>query len=286
MEPILQLCNITKHYTGFQLEQVSLTVPSGCIVGLIGENGAGKSTLFRIALGLAQPESGSILFQGKPFAATPAQNADIGVVFGDISFCGSLTPLHVEKICQTAYPRWDHAQYHRLLELLQVPEKKPIQELSKGTKMKLNLAIALSHRPKLLLLDEATSGLDPIVRETILDLFLEFVQEEDHSILISSHISSDLERIADYLVFLHEGKVFFSLPKDTLHDAYGILRCRTEQFEAIPKAEMLAYRKEACQWDVLVADKKQARLRYPHIPVDDATIDEVLAIYVKGVRTV
>ena len=151
-------------------------------------------------------------------------------------------------------------------------------------KMKLSIAVAFAHHPQLLILDEATSGLDPIVRDDILDMFLEFVQDEEHSILVSSHITSDLEKVADYIVFIHQGKVIFSLPKDTLLYQYGILRCRTEEFNQIDKGDILAYQKKDFEWEVLVADKEKAAQKYRKCVIDNATIDEIMLLYIKGVQ--
>ncbi len=148
--------------------------------------------------------------------------------------------------------------------------------------MKLGIAVALSHKPKLLILDEATGGLDPVMRDDMLDLFLDFVQDEDHSILMSSHISTDLEKVADYITFIHKGKTLFCKEKDELRYQYGIIRCKTDQFHAIDKSEILAYRKRDYQWDVLVADKEKARRKYKTAVVDNASIDDILLLYVKG----
>ena len=149
-------------------------------------------------------------------------------------------------------------------------------------KMKLSIAVALSHHSQLLILDEATSGLDPVVRDDILDMFLEFVQDEGHSILVSSHITSDLEKVADYIVFIHQGKVVFVKPKDELRYQYGVLRCGKAQFEEIDRADMVAWRRQDYEWEVLVADREAARRKYPKAVVDPATIDEIMLLYVKG----
>ena len=148
--------------------------------------------------------------------------------------------------------------------------------------MKLCIAVALSHKPKLLILDEATSGLDPVMRDDILDVFLDFVQDENHSILMSSHITTDLEKVADYITFIHQGKVLFCKTKDELHYHYGIIRCGAAMFDQLDKDEILAYRKDDYQWNVLVADKGKARRKYKNAVVDDATIDDILLLYVKG----
>ena len=208
----------------------------------------------------------------------------IGVVFDGSSYPETLTPRKLNRVFQSLYQGWDEAGYFALLEQLSLPADKKIKAFSKGMKMKLSLAVAFSHGAKLLVLDEATSGLDPVVRDDILDLCLGFVQEEDRAILVSSHITSDLEKVADYIVFLHKGRVVFCKPKDELRYHYGILRCGAAQFEAIDKGEVLAWRRQDYQWEVLVADRAAAQRKYPKAVVDPATIDEIMLLYVKGER--
>lgn len=283
MESILSIKNLSKTYTGFQLEDISLEIPKGCVMGLIGENGAGKSTTINAILDLIQRDKGTVTFWGKELSADPHRlKEDIGVVFDDINFYETLTPGQIGSICAAAYRKWEPAQYSRLTKRFGLPLDKEIKTLSKGMKRKLCIATALSHQPKLLILDEPTSGLDPVMREDILEVFLDFVQNEDHSILISSHISTDLEKIADYITFIHQGKVVFSRKKDELIYDYGIIRCTSSQFESIHREEMLAWRKCDYQWEALVADKDTARRKYRDIVVDNATIDDILLLYVKG----
>jgi ABC-2 type transport system ATP-binding protein len=180
------------------------------------------------------------------------------------------------------YRSWDEAAYFRLLNQFSLPPEKRIKQFSKGMKTKLAISVALSHHSRLLILDEATSGLDPVIRDDILDMLLDFVQEEDHSILVSSHITSDLEKIADYIVFIHEGKVVFSKPKDELVEQYGVLKCGAAQFDALDKADIIVYRKMDYEWQVLVADREKMQKKYPKAMVVPATIDEIMLLYVKG----
>ena len=205
-------------------------------------------------------------------------------MFDGINFYETLTPAKVGKISGAAYKQWDEYLYQDYLKRFGLPLDKEIKTLSKGMKMKLCIAVALSHKPKLLILDEATSGLDPVMRDDILDVFLDFVQDENHSILMSSHITTDLEKVADYITFIHQGKVLFCKTKDELRYKYGIIRCGAAVFDQIDKAEILAYRKDDYQWNVLVADKEKARKKYKAAVVDDATIDDILLLYVKGER--
>jgi ABC-2 type transport system ATP-binding protein len=282
MEAILQVENLTKKYAGFKLDHVSFSVPKGAIMGLIGENGAGKSTTINAILDLIHKDDGKVTFWGRELASSKQLKEDIGVVFDGINFYETLTPAGVGKISKAAYKQWDDLLYRDYLKRFQIPSDKEIKSLSKGMKMKLCIAVALSHKPKLLILDEATSGLDPVMRDDILDVFLEFVQDENHSILMSSHITSDLEKIADYITFIHHGKVIFCKTKDELRYSYGIIRCGSAVFEQIDKSQILACRKDDYQWNVLVADKEAARRKYRTAVVDDATIDDILLLYVKG----
>ena len=285
MEPILQVKDLTKQYPDFMLDHVSFSVPRGTIVGLIGENGAGKSTTLKAILDLIRKDDGTVRFFGEELTEDRKDmKENIGVVFDGIHFHETLTPAKIEKISAAAYRQWNSQTYHGYLEQFSLPADKEIKTFSKGMKMKLGIAAALSHDPKLLILDEATSGLDPVMRDDILDVFLDFVQDENHSILMSSHITTDLEKVADYITFIHQGKVLFCKTKDELRYKYGIIRCGAAVFDQIDKAEILAYRKDDYQWNVLVADKEKARKKYKAAVVDDATIDDILLLYVKGER--
>ena len=280
----LELQGLTKHYKDFTLGPLDLTLPGGTICGLIGENGAGKSTTIKAILDLIRKDDGTVTFWGRKLSESKQLKEDIGVVFGQGNFYETLTPTQIGSISAAAYTQWDQATYEGYLTRFQLPKDKVLKTFSNGMRTKLGIAVALSHHPKLLILDEATSGLDPVVREDILDVFWEFVQDERHSILMSSHITSDLEKIADCITFLHQGKLLFCKPKDELRYQYGVLRCGEAQFKRLDSGEILVYRKEPCQIDVLVADKEAARRRHPDMVVDDATIDDILLLYVKGER--
>ena len=285
MAAILEVKNLTKHYDGFTLDHVSFQVPGGCIMGLVGENGAGKSTTIKAILDLVHKDEGNVTFWGRELSDSSDLKEDIGVVFDGISFYETLTPVQVGKILGAAYRRWDDKLYKQYLERFSIPKEKEIKGLSKGMKAKLSIAAALSHRPKFLIMDEATSGLDPVMRDDMLDVFLEFVQDEEHSILMSSHITTDLEKVADYITFIHQGKLLFCKSKDELRYQYGIVRCGAAVFEQMDRSQVLAWRKEDYQWDVLVPDKEKARSLYKNAVVDDATIDDILLLYVKGERS-
>ncbi len=281
MTNAFMVSGLTKTYKDFVLDHVSFTVPSGSIVGLIGENGAGKSTTINAALGLIQKEDGvvSILDREELDGNVKEQ---IGVVFDGSNYPEILSPRKLNRVMKNIYRTWDEQVYLRLLKQFSLPSDKQIKQFSKGMKMKLAISAALSHHSRLLILDEATSGLDPVVRDDILDMLLDFVQDEEHSILVSSHITSDLEKIADYIVFIHEGKVVFEKPKDELTEQYGIIKCGAAQFDALDKSDIISYRKMDYEWQILVSDRERMQKKYPKALVVPATIDEIMLLYVKG----
>ena len=282
MDEILQIKDLTKSYRDFKLDRVSFSIPKGSIMGLIGENGAGESTTINAILGLIKKDKGTVRFWGKELDSSKQIKENIGVVFDGINFYETLTPEKVGKICAAAYKQWDSSTYQKFLERFSLSKGKEIKTLSKGMKMKLSIAAALSHRPKLLILDEATSGLDPVMRADILEIFAEFVREGGHSILMSSHITTDLEKVADYITFIHRGKVLFCKRKSELCRDYGMIRCESDLFEKFDRADILAYRREGNQWNILVGDKEMAKNKYKNVVVDTITIEDMLLMYVKG----
>ncbi len=281
MTNALTISGLTKSYKDFVLDHVSFAVPSGAIVGLIGENGAGKSTTINAALGLIQKESGhvSILEHEEIDSDTKEQ---IGVVFDGSNYPEILSPKKINRVMKNIYRSWDEQTYFRLLKNFSLPIDKQIKQFSKGMKMKLAISVAFSHHSKLLILDEATNGLDPVIRDDILDMLLDFVQNEERSILVSSHITSDLEKIADYIVFIHEGKMIFSKPKDELMEQYGIIKCGAAQFDTLDKSDIIAYRKMDYEWQVLISNREIMQKKYPKAMIVPATIDEIMLLYVKG----
>lgn len=281
MNNALSISGLTKTYADFTLDHVSFDVPIGSIVGLIGENGAGKSTTINAVLELIQKEAGHVSLLGKETLDNETKE-QIGVVFDGSNYPEILSPRKIDRIMKNIYDSWDEPTYFRLLERFSLPPDKPIKQFSKGMKMKLAITAALSHHSKLLILDEATSGLDPVIRDDILDMLLDFVQEEDHSILVSSHITGDLEKVADYIVFIHKGKVVFSKPKDELMEQYGLLKCGAAQFDALDPSDIIAYRKMDYEWQVLVSDRDAMQKKYPKALIVPTTIDEIMLLYVKG----
>lgn len=283
MNDALIISGLTKTYKDFMLNGVSFSVPCGSIVGLIGENGAGKSTTINAVLGLIQKEAGSICVLGKEQPDNEIKE-QIGVVFDGNNYPEIFSTRKLNRVMKDIYHSWEEHTFLNLLKKFSLPTDKPIKQFSKGMKMKLAIAVALSHNSKLLILDEATSGLDPVIRDDILDILLDFAQDETHSILISSHITTDLEKIADYIVFIHEGQVVFSKLKDELIEQYGIIKCGAAQFEALDKLDIIVYRKMDYEWQVLVADRAAMKKKYPKALIDSASIDEIMLLYVKGER--
>ena len=281
MTNALTISGLTKAYKDYVLDHVSFTVPSGSIVGLIGENGAGKSTTIHAVLGLIQRDEGHVSILGSQ-ELDSATKEQVGVVFDGSNYPETFSPGKLNRVMKNIYRSWDEEAYFRLLKDFSLPRDKQIKHFSRGMKMKLAISVAFSHHSRLLILDEATSGLDPVIREDILDMLLDFVQSEEHSILLSSHITSDLEKIADYIVFIHEGKVIFSKPKDELTERYGILKCGAAQFDALDKSDIVAYRKMDYEWQILIADRDKMQKKYPKAMVVPATIDEIMLLYVKG----
>lgn len=237
----LEIKNLSKSYPGFSLDHLSLTLPSGCILGLIGENGAGKSTTIKLILDLIRADSGSITILGAEH--TRLSREEIGVVLDEVGIPECLTASQVGKVMKNLFKNWDSRRFADLLDQFSIPDGKIFKEFSRGMKMKLGIAVAMSHGAKLLILDEATSGLDPVIRDEVVTMLSEFTRSEGHSILISSHIVSDLEKLCDYIAFLHKGKLMLFEEKDVLLSKYGIVHCTHEQLPLLSPAAVL-HRKE------------------------------------------
>ena len=283
MEMALEVKNLNKAYPGFALKDLSFSLPCGSIMGLIGENGAGKTTTLKAILNLIHRDSGEITLLGhRDGGLDNAIKAQIGVVFDESCFHDNLTLRHISTVMGGIYPNWDPAYFTRLTRQLSLPEGKPVKALSKGMKTKLCIAAALAHRPRLLLLDEPTSGLDPIVREEILDLFMDFIQDERSAILLSSHITSDLDKIADYVTFIHEGQVALSDNKDELTGKMGILKCSEQALPTLDRSQALRLRKGKFSCEVLVRDKNAYRIHHPGAVVEPATLEDIMLFYVRG----
>lgn len=249
----IELKNLTKEYPGFQLGPLDLALPSGCILGLVGENGAGKSTTIKLILDMVRGNGGTITVLGRDNGTDlHLTKEEVGVVLDDVGIPDCLDTRQVGKVMSGVYHNWDQRAYERYLEKLSVPAGKKFKDFSRGNKMKLGIAIALSHGAKLLILDEATSGLDPVVRDEVVTLLHEFTREPDRSILISSHIVSDLEKLCDYIAFLHQGKLLLYEEKDVLMGQYCIVRGTAQALSAIDPSAVIGRKINAYGGEMLV----------------------------------
>lgn len=274
----LEIKNVTKSYPGYVLQDMNLTLPSGCIMGLIGENGAGKSTTIRLILDMIHKDSGTISIFGKNNEEyIELSKEDIGVVLDEVGIPECLTVEQVEKIMENTFRNWDHEAYIHLIKKMKLPCKKQFKDFSRGMKKKLGIAIALSHNAKLLLLDEATSGLDPVARDEVVEMFSEFTRDETHSILMSSHIVSDLEKLCDYVAFLKNGKLLLCEEKDLLLSKYGWVHCTAEELQELPP-EAIRYKKEN-PYGVQVMVVREA---VHSMEVDPISLEELFVFMIKG----
>ena len=279
MTNLIDVQGLCKHYRDFTLDHIDLTVPAGEIVGLIGENGAGKTTTIKAILGLIRPDGGAVSLMGRSPEEKEALN-QVGVVFEDSYFYGGLNAGQVDRILSGIRRDWDRDFFRRQCRNFDLDMKKPLKDFSRGMRMKLSLATAMSSHPRLLVMDEATSGLDPVVRGEILDIFLEFIQDEGCGILLSSHITTDLERVADQIAYIHRGKLLFQRYKDALMEEMGIVRAPGAVLEKLPRDLVLVRREGGTGGSAaLVKDAAAARRLLPETVVDKLSIDEMMQLY-------
>ncbi len=282
MENIVEIKNLSKKYNGFQLKNINMELPKGMIMGLIGENGAGKTTTIKSILNIINSE-GSIKIFGKDIKLNEKEvKEEIGVVLDDSFLSEYLTAKQVNSIMKSMYKNWDEQLYFKYLENFKLPKNKLVKDFSSGMKMKLKVTTALSHHPKLLILDEPTSGLDPVARNEILDIFQDFIQNEENSILVSSHITSDLEHIADYITFINDGEIVLSKTRDELLEQYGIVKCTKEEFEKIDKNDYVKFKENRFGYEVLVENKTKFKRKYDFNIIDKPTLEDIMLIYIKG----
>lgn len=275
----IEVYDLQKSFEGFALNDVSFSVPQGTVMGFVGENGAGKSTTIKCILNLLKKEHGEILLFGKDVVEHELSiKNDIGVVFDDLHVPETLNATQLDKFMKKVFKTWDSGYYFERLAQFKIPVRKKVKELSRGMRMKLSIALAMSHHPKLLILDEPTSGLDPIIRDEILDLFLTFMQDETHSILFSSHITSDLEKIADYITFIHNGEILFSESKDVLVYEYGIFKGNDEELSVIPEHAIIRKRNGTFGTEALVLKNEVNEV----FSLEKPSIEDIMLFYVKG----
>ena len=285
MENILEVKNLSKKYIGFELKDVNFNLPKGMIMGFIGENGAGKTTTIKAILDIIQNYKGNIKIFGLDNRKDEAKiKEDIGIVLDDMFFPEILTANDINSILKDTYKNWDSKLYYKYLKDFGLPNNKPIKTLSKGMRKKLEIATALSHHPKLLILDEPTSGLDPIARNEVIDIFQDFIQNEECSILLSSHITTDLEHIADYITFINKGEILLSKTCNELLEKYGIVKCTEAEFKKIDKKDYIRYKQTKYEYDVLVENKKEFSKKYNVNTIDKITLEDLMLLMIKGVR--
>ena len=283
MENILEIRNLCKKYNGFELQNVNITLPKGMIMGFIGENGAGKTTTIKAILDIIKNYTGEIKIFGLDNRKDEKKiKEDIGVVLDDMFFPEILTPNDINSVMKDIYKNWDSELYFKYLTDFALPKTKAIKTLSKGMRKKLEIAVAISHHPKLLILDEPTAGLDPIARNEVIDIFQGFIQNEECSIFISSHITSDLEHIADYITFINAGKIILSKTREELLEDYGIVKCSKEEFEKIDKSDFIKYKKSKYEYEVLVENRKIFSRKYSINTIDRVTLENLMVLMIKG----
>ena len=278
---VIELENVTKDYGDFKLDNVSFTVPEGSVCGFIGQNGAGKTTTINLILDVIKRDSGEIRVFGESIDKNSAAlREDIGVVFDEMGFHEFMTAKDINIMMKHIYKNWDSEMFFNYLKEFSLPSKKKCGSFSRGMRMKLQIAVALSHHAKLLIMDEPTSGLDPIVRNEMINIFRDFVVEEDHTILLSSHITGDLEKLADEVVFIDKGKIVLAGNKDELLEKHGILKCKKEELEKVSTSLIVSTEMSSFGAEALVNDRRAAAKLYPDMVIEPAALEQIMIYYV------
>ena len=281
MSDVLKLENVTKRYPDFTLDNVSFSVPKGCICGFIGQNGAGKTTTIQLILDIIKKDGGTIEVMGQSMEENGvALKEEIGVVYDEMGFHEFMTPNEINTMMKHIYKNWQQDAFFDYLKRFSLPRNKRCGAFSRGMRMKLQIAVALSHNAQLLIMDEPTSGLDPIVRNEMLQIFQEFVMDENHTILLSSHITGDLERIADMVVFIDHGKIVLSGNKDEILETHGLIKCKKEEVECIDKEDIISVRKSGFGAEVLVANKEKCSKKYEKMVMENIALEDIMIFYV------
>ncbi|MBQ6633117.1 MAG: ABC transporter ATP-binding protein [Ruminococcus sp.] len=277
----IEIKGITKRYDGFTLDDLSFNVPKGSIMGFVGQNGAGKTTTINTILNIIRADEGSVSVFGLDNIKDEKEiKKSIAAIFDELPFHETLNAKNLNSILKRIFDEWSSETFFNYLDRFSLPSKKKFGQFSKGMKMKLQIAAALSHNAKLLIMDEATTGLDPVVRNEILDIFLEYLQNEEHSILMSSHITSDLEKIADSVTFIDKGKLLITGYKDDVLDSHGILKCSRSDYESIDKNDIISARITEFGVEALVSDKSECLRKYSGAVIDPAALDDIMVYYV------
>ena len=281
----IEIKDLTKKYDGFLLDSISFNVPKGSIMGFIGQNGAGKTTTIRLLLNLIKKDSGSIRMFGLDNTEHEKEiKSKISAVFDELPFHEMLNANQLSVILSGIFPDWDKNTFNNYLDRFALPMKKRFGEFSKGMKMKLQIAVSLSHGARLLIMDEATTGLDPVVRNEILDIFLEFLQDESNSILLSSHITTDIEKIADRVTFIDKGRILLSENRDETVENHGVIKCTKAQYKDIDREDFISARLTDFGAEVMVSSKEKAAKKYSGLTIDNTTLEEIMLFYVRRER--
>ena len=282
---VIELKDVVKDYGDFKLDKISFAVPEGSVCGFIGQNGAGKTTTINLILDVIKKDAGEVLLFGQPVDGKSASlREDVGVVFDEMGFHDFMTGKDINIMMKNIYKNWDEEVFFDYLKRFSLPSKKPCGKFSRGMRMKLQIAVALSHHAKMLIMDEPTSGLDPIVRNEMINIFREFVVEEDHTILLSSHITGDLEKIADEVVFIDGGRIVLSGNKDEILEKHGILKCKKEELSKISESLIVSFEESSFGAEVLVNDRHAAAKLYPDMLIEPAFLEQIMIFYVNKKR--
>ncbi|MDE6591563.1 MAG: ABC transporter ATP-binding protein [Oscillospiraceae bacterium] len=277
----IEIEGLTKKFDGFTLSDISFNVPRGSIMGFIGQNGAGKTTTIKAILNIIKADKGSIKILGEDHIKDEIDIKErISAVFDELPFHDDFTAKNLDVILRHIYENWDKNEFASMLDRFALPRNKKIGKFSKGMKMKLQIACALSHKSELLIMDEPTTGLDPVVRNEILDIFREYIQDENHSILMSSHITGDLEKISDSVTFIDKGRLLISGYKDDILESHGIIKCGKEDYKKISSEDIISARLSDFGAEVMISDKVECREKYPGLVMDNATLEEIMLFYV------
>lgn len=275
----IEVKNLNKKFDEFALKDISIKIEKGKIVGLIGENGAGKTTLIKCILNVMHKDSGSVILFGSPYKDSLKE--DIGVVFDDSFMNETFTIMDLNIIMKHSFKKWNSRLFFKYIKEFKLPKNKEIKKLSTGMKKKIEIATCIARQPKVLILDEPTSGLDPVMRSEVLDMFVDFVSNKDNSILLSTHITSDLEHIADDVIFISDGSLVFDKPLKEIKDSYIVLELEKDEFSKFKKDEIIRYKENRLDYQILI-DKKNMKKSYEKYLKRITTLDDIMLLYIRG----
>lgn len=282
MESIAKLKNINKNLGDFSLKNVNLQIQKGYITGIIGKNGAGKTTIIKTLLGMLQPDSGSVSVLGADMAADAGDiKNSIGIVLGNGNFYAGLTLEQMKNIIRRFYKNWDEAAYQGYVQKFGLPRDRKIKELSTGMRAKYNISLALSHHAELVVMDEPSSGLDPVAREELMDLLSEKISAEEFTVIFSTHITSDLDRTADYIILVDNGKILLDRPKDELLDAHRVVKGPVSLMDSTLMEHMVSHKKNSMNFEGLTTEAAALKKAYPGLLFEKPAIEDIMRFYVR-----